>query len=261
MVLVQGTARRRRPDLDANRERYEREMAEKPRPLHALAPTGALQAASSSWYYDRIYLHVRPERVYVWAGAAARRRADPVRRARRGSALGPQPGARGRATCPRRAGLGRLGHLDWTRLGREATPRRCSRSSAPTASRSRSASPSMPERRRVRRARRRRTRSAHRSTPGPACLCAHAHAEDLHLAHSYQVRGDLVEQDGRLVLHPHRVVAGLQAAVVGVRALPRQRAQDPALPQDGPRARAGPRERRRGDATPRPARRPPGLRR
>ena len=24
------------------------------------------------------------------------------------------------------------------------------------------------------------------------------------------MRGDLVEQDGRLVLHPHRVVAGLQ---------------------------------------------------
>jgi hypothetical protein len=46
--------------------------------------------------------------------------------------------------------------------------------------------------------------------PGPACLCAHAHAEDLTWQHSFQVRGDLVEQDGRLVLHPHRVVAGLQ---------------------------------------------------
>jgi hypothetical protein len=46
--------------------------------------------------------------------------------------------------------------------------------------------------------------------PGPACLCAHSHAEDLTWQRSYQVRGDLVEREGRLVLHPHRVVAGLQ---------------------------------------------------
>jgi hypothetical protein len=46
--------------------------------------------------------------------------------------------------------------------------------------------------------------------PGPACLCAHAHAEDLTWQRSYQVRGDLAEEDGRFVLHPHRVVAGLQ---------------------------------------------------
>jgi hypothetical protein len=45
---------------------------------------------------------------------------------------------------------------------------------------------------------------------GPACLCAHSHAEDLTWQRSYQVRGDLVEQEGRLVMHPHRVVAGLQ---------------------------------------------------
>src|SRR6185503_9675402 len=69
MVLVQGTARVDDTDLDANRERYEREMADKLPALHALAPTGALKRFFS-WYYDRIYLHVRPERVYVWAGAA-----------------------------------------------------------------------------------------------------------------------------------------------------------------------------------------------
>jgi hypothetical protein len=45
---------------------------------------------------------------------------------------------------------------------------------------------------------------------GPACLCAHAHADDLTWQRSYQVRGDLVEHHGQLVLHPHRVVAGLQ---------------------------------------------------
>jgi hypothetical protein len=45
---------------------------------------------------------------------------------------------------------------------------------------------------------------------GPACLCAHSHAEDLTWQRSYQVRGDLTEEQGGFVLHPHRVVAGLQ---------------------------------------------------
>jgi hypothetical protein len=65
MVLVQGTARVDDSDPQANRERYEREMAAKLPALHALAPTGPLKRFFS-WYYDRIYLHVRPERVYVW---------------------------------------------------------------------------------------------------------------------------------------------------------------------------------------------------
>ena len=46
--------------------------------------------------------------------------------------------------------------------------------------------------------------------PGPACLCAHAHAPDFSWQRSFQVRGDLAEQNGRWTLHPHRVVAGLQ---------------------------------------------------
>src|ERR671923_213387 len=63
-VLVQGTARVDDRDLDANRERYARESAEKlpatasmlPKPLHRLF----------GWYFTRIYVHIRPERVYVW---------------------------------------------------------------------------------------------------------------------------------------------------------------------------------------------------
>src|SRR4051794_35043432 len=65
IVLVQGIARVDDSDLDANRERYEREMAQKLPALHALAPTGPLKRFFS-WYYDRIYVHVRPERVFVW---------------------------------------------------------------------------------------------------------------------------------------------------------------------------------------------------
>jgi len=204
-VLVQGTARVDETDLDANRERYEREMAEKLPALHALAPTGRLKRLFS-WYYDRIYLHVRPERVYVWAHGDAEE--EPtlydahVEEVRSGHNEEPEDGH-----APPEGGLDvwdtrldRLGREDTTavlaivgpdgfpfamRVPVRADPQACvvhidaDPVAAPV-------------------------------EPGPACLCAHAHAADLTWQHSYQVRGDLVEQDGRLVLHPHRVVAGLQ---------------------------------------------------
>jgi hypothetical protein len=205
MVLVQGTARVDDADLDANRERYEREMAAKLPALHALAPTGALKRFFS-WYYDRIYLHVRPERVYVWAGG--RLDAEPtlydthVEEVRSGHNEEPEEGH-----APPEGGmdvwdprLDRLGTEDLTGVLAIVGP-----DGFPFAVR-------VPVRADA---------AAHvvhidadpigaPMEPGPACLCAHAHADDLTWQRSYQVRGDLVEQDGRLVLHPHRVVAGLQ---------------------------------------------------
>src|SRR5919197_4297154 len=205
MVLVQGSARVDDADPTANRERYEREMAEKLPALHALAPTGALKRFFS-WYYDRIYLHVRPERVYVWPNGDFE--AEPtlydahVEEVRSGHNEEPEEGH-----APPEGGLDvwdprldRLGREDTTgvlaivgpdgfpfamRVPVRADPEACvvhidaDPVGAPI-------------------------------EPGPACLCAHAHAADLTWQHSYQVRGDLVEHEGRLVLHPHRVVAGLQ---------------------------------------------------
>jgi len=205
MVLVQGTARVDDTDLDANRERYEREMADKLPALHALAPTGALKRFFS-WYYDRIYLHVRPERVYVWAGAALD--AEPtlydahVEEVRSGHNEEPEEGH-----VPPEGGLDvwdtrldRLGREDATAVlaivGPDGFPfavRVPVRADAGACVVHVEADP-----------------VGAPIDPGPACLCAHAHAEDLTWQHSYQVRGDLIEQDGRLVLHPHRVVAGLQ---------------------------------------------------
>ena len=205
MVLVQGTARVDDADLDANRERYEREMADKLPALHALAPTGALKRFFS-WYYDRIYLHVRPERVYVWAGAALD--AEPtlydahVEEVRSGHNEEPEEGH-----VPPEGGLDvwdtrldRLGREDATAVlaivGPDGFPfavRVPVRADAGACVVHVEADP-----------------VGAPIDPGPACLCAHAHAEDLTWQRSYQVRGDLVEQDGRLVLHPHRVVAGLQ---------------------------------------------------
>ena len=86
-----------------------------------------------SWYSERIYVKVRPERVFVWPdGEAARARA--ARLPRRGGALRPRRGA---ARAARRAGRRRR------RLGRAhrgARPplpdARCSPGSRPTAFRS-----------------------------------------------------------------------------------------------------------------------------
>ncbi len=205
IVLVQGIARVDDSDLDANRERYEREMAQKLPALHALAPTGPLKRFFS-WYYDRIYVHVRPERVFVWPQGEVEE--EPtlydahVEEVRSGHNEEPEEGH-----APPEGGMDVWDpRLD--RLGRDD----------PTAVLALVGPDGFPFAVRV----------PVRADPGacvvhidadplgapieagPACLCAHSHAEDLTWQRSYQVRGDLVEHEGRLVLHPHRVVAGLQ---------------------------------------------------
>src|SRR3954470_5173127 len=64
-VLVQGTARVDEEDLAANRERYRREGAAKLPKAMEKAPPPAMDRFMS-WYVDRIYIHVRPDRVFVW---------------------------------------------------------------------------------------------------------------------------------------------------------------------------------------------------
>ena len=242
MVLVQGTARVDDTDLDANRERYEREMADKLPALHALAPTGALKRFFS-WYYDRIYLHVRPERVYVWTGAALD--VEPtlydahVEEVRSGHNQEPEEGH-----VPPEGGLDvwdtrldRLGREDATavlaivgpdgfpfavRVPVRADAAACVvHVEADPVGAPIDAGPGVP----VRALPRRRPHLA-AQLPGPR-------------------RPGRAGRPPRPASAPRR--RGAAAAVVGVRALPRQRAQDPALPQDGPRARAGPRGRRRGE--------------
>jgi len=205
MVLVQGIARVDDSDLDANRRRFEEEMAHKLPALHALAPTGPMKRFFS-WYYDRIYLHVRPERVYVWPHGELD--TEPtlydahVEEVRSGHNEEPEEGH-----APPEGGmdvwdprLDRLGTDDPTAVLAFVGP-----DGFPFATRVGV----------------RADQAAHvvridadpvgaPIEPGPACLCAHAHAEDLTWQRSYQVRGDLAEENGVFVLHPHRVVAGLQ---------------------------------------------------
>src|SRR5437763_3551415 len=67
MVLVQGVAEVDDKDLDANSERYEREILEKLPATKEISPPAFLKRFFT-WYYTRIYLHVRPERIYFWPG-------------------------------------------------------------------------------------------------------------------------------------------------------------------------------------------------
>jgi hypothetical protein len=70
MVLVQGMATIDDRDLDANRERYLRESGEKLPATKSMHPPEFIRQRLG-WYYDRIYVHVRPERIYVWPGCDA----------------------------------------------------------------------------------------------------------------------------------------------------------------------------------------------
>ena len=133
-----GHRRRRRRDLEANRKRYERESIEKLPGTASLQPPDPLKRMLA-WYYTRIYVHVRPERVYVWPRGDIAAEPDAVRRPHGGGSLRPLRGAR---PLPRRArsAASAPGTIASTSSARSTEPRSC-RSCRPTASRSRSAFP------------------------------------------------------------------------------------------------------------------------
>ena len=190
-VLVHGTAEVDDRDLLANRERYWRESLEKLLATKDMHPPRVMRGLFS-WYYTRIYVKVRPERVFVWErGDHACCPPCSTRTSRRcAPAIPRSPNRR----IPRPA----------------AEPRR-----GTSASRSRGAPPDGGAR--VGRAdgfplsarvpvRARRIGTGSRSTPSPAelpllegrgCLTAHAHDPDFSWQENFQVRGDLVrDPDG-----------------------------------------------------------------
>ncbi|MBN1530741.1 MAG: pyridoxamine 5'-phosphate oxidase family protein [Thermoleophilaceae bacterium] len=205
-VLVQGTADVDDRDLDANRERYEREALEKlpatadqlpPKPLRRLF----------AWYFTRIYVHVRPERVYVWHGGDVSREPElfdaRMEEVRSGhdeepdAELAPATGA-GPAWDPRLDELG------------ERYPQAVVSLVAPDG---------FPFSVRVpirvdRGASRVRLGGAPVGVPwqpGLACLTAHDHSPDFAWQRNFQVRGDLVqEDDGSWSIVPQRFVGGFE---------------------------------------------------
>ncbi|HET7052080.1 MAG TPA: hypothetical protein VFI54_27670 [Solirubrobacteraceae bacterium] len=205
MVLVQGCADVDDRDLEANRDRYERESLEKLPATASMHPPDPIKRMLT-WYYARIYIHVRPERVYVWPRAQIA--AEPqlydahMEEVRSGHSEEPDrfhadPGGGISAWDERLSELG-------TRY--------------PTAALSLVSPDGFPFAVRVPVS----IDAAARwiqidgepegipFAPGLACLTAHEHGEDFTWQQNFQVRGDLRLVDGAWVLVPHKLVGGFE---------------------------------------------------
>jgi hypothetical protein len=217
MVLVQGTAQVDDADLDANRRRYDREVVEKLPGTRSLQPPGFMKGFLS-WYYTRIYVHVRPERVYVWPKGDPS--ADPqlydahmeeVRSGHDEEPPGPHADPGGEAPMWDE-------RLD--QLGREY----------PTAVLSLVSPDGFPFSIRL-------PAQADRAAglirlggaplgvplqPGLACLAAHEHAPDFTWQRNFQVRGDLVQDGEAWALRPRKLIGGFVLPPGGQRALVRE---------------------------------------
>jgi len=204
-VLVQGTADVDYRDLEANRIRYTRESAEKLPASKELLPPEPVQRLFS-FYFTRLYVHVRPERVYVWPGGDVKREPElfdtHMEEVRSGHDEEPE--------SEPSVGLGRPAVWD-ARLDELGAK-------YPEAVLSLVAPDGFPFSVRVpisvdRAAQRVRIGAGALGVPvhgGRACLVAHAHGPRFEWQENFQVRGDLVEEDGGWALVPHRLIGGLE---------------------------------------------------
>lgn len=205
MVLVQGSATVDDADLEANRKRYKHESAVKLPAAAKLLPPAPVQKLFG-WYFTRIYVRVRPERVYIWPRgdiAAEPQMLDThMEEVRSGRSEEPerfhaQPEGGATTWDPRLSELG-------TRY--------------PTAVLSLVCPDGFPFAIRVPvrvdgAARQIRIDAALAGVPlqpGLACLTAHVHNPNFTWQSNFQVRGDLVAVDDGWALVPHRLVGGFE---------------------------------------------------
>jgi Pyridoxamine 5'-phosphate oxidase len=204
-VLVQGTAHVDDRDLDANRERYRRERAEKlpaatrdipPKPFDRLL----------GWYLTRIYIRVRPERVYVWPDGDPASEPNLFDTHMEEVRSGHDEEPAGRHADVEGGGAGWGPRIE--ELG----------SRYPAATVSLVAPDGFPFSVRLpieldRQARRIRLGGAPVGVPwqpGLACVTAHDHHREFAWRRNFQVRGDLVEEDGAWAVIPHMLVGGFE---------------------------------------------------
>jgi Pyridoxamine 5'-phosphate oxidase len=203
-VLVQGSADVDDRDLEANRRRYAREAAQKLPSLKGRRVPEQLQRLFS-WYFTRIYIHVRPERVYVWRSVDSEPELYDAHMEEVRSGHSEEPD---RFHADPEGGV-----IKWhPRLNELGT-------TYPTAVLSIVCPDGFPFAMRVKvRAHEadREIRIKHPPAgaplqPGLACLTAHAHDPGFGAMQNFQVRGDLVMRDGSWALIPHKLVGGLEA--------------------------------------------------
>lgn len=206
-VLVQGTAEIDDADLDANTERYVRESSEKLPATKRMHPPKPMRRLLR-WYYARLYVKVRPERVFVWPGGD--QSAEPtlldahMEEVRSGHSEEPAaahaPAEGGAARWdPRMGQLGdryRTAVLTW--VGPDGFP--ISYRFPVEADEG---------------ARRIRIGAEPAGLPlaeGRACVAAHRHHPDFEWQRNFQVRGDLVREAGGWAVVPRRFVGGIDVS-------------------------------------------------
>src|SRR4051794_21374232 len=202
---AQGTA-----DVDdrappATRERYGRESAEKLPATKEMHPPKLVRGLFD-WYYTRIYVHVRPERVFVWQSGDVTVAPDvlgshmhEVRSGHSEEPLEPhEPEAGGGIAWDER--IDELGRRHDTAVLAWVAP-----DGFPLAAR-------VPVS--LARGSRRIAIGAVPAglplTPGPACVTAHAHSPDFTWQENFQVRGDLVRDGDGWAVVPHKLVGGFE---------------------------------------------------
>jgi hypothetical protein len=204
-VLVQGTPEVDDRDLRANQDRYRRESAAKLGGARGVVVPRPLRAAFA-WYAHRIYIKVRPERVFVWPDGDLARTPDchgaHVEEVRSGHSEEPlephEPAAGGGIAWDSRIdALGRryrTAVLAWVApdgfplsvripVSLDAASGRISIGAEPAG---------LP------------------LTEGRGCLTAHDHSPDFNWRENFQVRGDLVRSGDGWALVPHRLVGGIE---------------------------------------------------
>jgi Pyridoxamine 5'-phosphate oxidase len=204
-VLVQGTARIDDEDLDRNAERYFRESAEKLPATKERHPPAFIRRFLS-WYYARLYVNVRPERVFVWPGGDATSEPDvhdahleEVRSGHSEEELEPhEPAAGGPKAWDAR--MDQLGDrypeavVSWVAPdGFPLSVRLPVSADRDTRLVRLGAEPAgMP------------------ITSGLGCVTAHRHGPNFEWQQNFQVRGDLVRDGAGWALVPHKLVGGLE---------------------------------------------------
>jgi hypothetical protein len=203
-VLVQGTATVDDEDLKANAERYIRESGEKLPATKKMSPPKPLRPLFN-FYYARVYINVRPERVFVWPNGDLAREPEihdaHLEEVRSGHTEEP-PEDHGEPVSGSPVWDQRMdflaehetGVLSW--LGPDGFP--IAARVPYTAD-----------------AQRHEIRLEHDPATlpvleGRACLTVHRHAPDFTWQKNMQVRGNLVRSDDGLRLVPRKIVGGFE---------------------------------------------------
>jgi hypothetical protein len=204
-VLVQGNAEVDYRDLAANRERYLRESVAKLPATKSQHPPKFMRGLFE-WYYARIYVKVRPERVYVWDGCdfSAEPRlfdtnVEEVRSAHSEQPARPQPSPEHRPPLwdERIEQLGgRHPSAVLTLVAPDGFPISSRVPIRPDRTARRVWIDAMPD--------------MMAAAAGRACLCAHEHEPRFRWQVNFQVRGDLLQVDERWAFVPDKLVGGFE---------------------------------------------------